>query len=192
LCFSGYSTGQSPSGISGTGPLLGPPALNRSLGGCGVGDAVALLGGDALLVGGGVSGGGLVGGGVSGGGLVGDGVLGGEVVGDGVLGGGVVGGGVALVVVGGLVVGGGVVMVVEGGLLPSTPTGVSSLAGSSYGYTSQATPEVPSEAVPIGPSNPLGSLGSRLSSACASACESKLAQSNWSCANAGLLGLSIC
>jgi hypothetical protein len=168
LYFSGYSTGQSPSGISGTGPLLGPPALNRSLGGCGVGDAVALLGGDALLVRGGVLGGGLVGGGVSGGGVVGGGVLGG----------GVVGGGVALVVVGGLVVGGGVVIVVEGGLLPSTPTGVSSLAGSSYGYTSQATPEVPSEAVPIGPSNPLGSLGSRLSSACASACELKLAQSN--------------
>src|SRR5215213_10403897 len=50
----------------------------------------------------------------------------------------------------------------------------------------------PSEVVPIGPSNPLGSLGSRLSSACASACELKLAQSNWSCASAGLVGLSIC
>jgi hypothetical protein len=135
LCFTGYSLGQPPSGTSGTGPLLGPPALNRSLGGCGVGDAEALLGGDALLLRGGVLG-------------------------------------------GGLVVGGGVVIVVEGGLLPPVPTGVSSLAGSSYGYTSQATPEVPSEAVPIGPSNPLGSLGSRLSSACASACESKLAQSN--------------
>jgi hypothetical protein len=63
-------------------------------------------------------------------------------------------------------------------LTPLMSTGVSSLAGLSYGYTSQATPEVPSEAVPIGPSNPLGSLGSRLSSACASACELKLAQSN--------------
>ena len=159
MCFTGNSLGQPPSGISGTGPLVGPPALNRSLGGCGVGDAVALLGGDALLLRGGVSGGGLVGGGVLGGGLV---------------------------------VGGGEVIVVEGGLLSPAPTGVSSLAGLSYGYTSQATPEVPSEAVPIGPSNPLGSLGSRLSSACASACELKLAQSNSSCASAGLLGLSIC
>jgi hypothetical protein len=45
--------------------------LKRSLGGCGVGDADALLGGDALVVGGGVSGGGLLaGGGVWGGGLV--------------------------------------------------------------------------------------------------------------------------
>ena len=109
------------------------------------------------------------------------------------LGGGLlVGGGVVMVVEGGLVVGGGVVIVVEGGLLPPTSTGVSSLAGSSYGYTSQATPEVPSDAVPIGPSNPLGSEGSRLSSACASACELKLAQSYWSCASAGLLGFSIC
>ncbi len=93
-------------------------------------------------------------------------------------------------------VGGGEVIVVEGGLLAPLPTaaatGVSSLAGSLYGYTSQATPAVPSEAVPIGPSNPLGSEGSRLSSACASACELKLAQSNWSCANAGLVGWSIC
>ena len=100
-------------------------------------------------------------------------------------------------------------MVLEGGMLADalleadallladalplpTSTGVLSLAGSLYGYTSQATPEVPSEAVPIGPSNPLGSEGSRLSSACASACELKLAQSNWSCANAGLVGWSIC
>jgi hypothetical protein len=109
-----------------------------------------------------------------------------------VVGGGVLEGGEVMVIVGGLVVGGGDVIVVEGGLLPPTSTGVSSLAGLSYGYTSQATPEVPSEAVPIGPSNPLGSLGTRLSSACASACELKLAQSNWSCARAGLLGLSIC
>jgi hypothetical protein len=128
-----------------------------------LGDADALLGGDALVVGGGVLGGGLL-----------------------------AGGGVVMVVEGGLLVGGGVVIVVEGGLLPPAPTGVSSLAGLSYGYTSQATPDVPSEAVPIGPSKPLGSLGSRRSSACASACESKLAQSNWSCASAGLLGLSIC
>ncbi len=152
--------GQPPSSISGTGPFVGPPALNRSLGGCGVGDAEALLDGDALLLRGGV----LVRGVLAGGGVL----------------------------VGGLLVGGGVVIVVEGGLLLPTSTGVSSLAGSSYGYTSHATPEVPSEAVPIGPSNPLGSLGSRLSSDCASACELKLAQSNWSCANAGLFGLSIC
>jgi hypothetical protein len=114
-----------------------------------------------------------------------------------------VGGGVGMVLDGVLLVGGGPVMVVVGGLLAGglpdagalpvpISTGVSSLAGSAYGYTSQATPEVPSEAVPIGPSNPLGSLGSRLSSACASACELKLAQSNSSCASAGLLGLSIC
>ena len=73
-----------------------------------------------------------------------------------------------------MLVGGGVGMVLEGGMLadalleadalllaealtPLMSTGVSSLAGSSYGYTSQATPEVPSEAVPIDPSNPLGS-----------------------------------
>ena len=106
LCCTGYSLGQPPSGISGTGPLLGPPALNRSSGGCGVGDAEALLGGDASVVGGGVLGGGLLGSGL------------------------VVGDGVVIVVEGGLVVGGGVVMVVEGGL-PPAPTGVSSLAGSS-------------------------------------------------------------
>jgi hypothetical protein len=163
--LTGNSTGQPPSRISGTGPFVGPPELNRSLGGCGLGDAEALLGADALLLRGGVLVGGL---------LAGGGVL-----------------------VGGLLVGGGVGMVLEGGMLadalleadalllaealpPPTPTGVSSLAGSSYGYTAQAKPEVPSEAVPIGPSNPLGSEGSRLSSACASACELKLAQSNWS------------
>ena len=60
LCLTGNSSGQPPSGISGTGPLVGPPELNRSLGGCGVGDAEALLGADALVVGGGVLGGGLV------------------------------------------------------------------------------------------------------------------------------------
>lgn len=137
--------------------------MNSSSGGCGEGDADALLGGDALLLRGGVLGGGLL-----------------------------VGGGDVIVVEGGLVVRGGVVIVVEGGLPPPTSTGVSSLAGSSYGYTSHATPEVPSEGVPIGPSHPLGSEGSRLNSACASACESKLAQSNSSCASAGLLGLSMC
>ena len=87
--------------------------MNRSLGGCGVGDAEALLSGDALLLGGGVLGGGL---------LVGGGVLGRGLL---------VGGGEVMVVVGGLVVGGGVVIVVEGGLPPPTSTGVSSLAGSS-------------------------------------------------------------
>ena len=85
--------------------------MNKSLGGCGVGDAVALLGGEALLLRGGVSGGGLV--------------VGGGVLGDGL----VVGGGVVMVVVGRLVVGGGEVIVVEGGLLLPAPTGVSSLAG---------------------------------------------------------------
>jgi len=161
--------------------LVGPPELNRSLGGCGVGDAEALLRADALLLR--------------------TLLLRGGVLGDGLLAGGVL--------VGGLLVGGGVGMVLSGGMLAEAlleagallladalplpmSTGVSSLAGSLYGYTSQATPAVPSEAVPIRPSNPLGSLGSRLSSACASACELKLAQSNWSCASAGLVGLSIC
>ena len=91
--------------------------MNRSLGGSGLGDADALLDGDALVVGGGVLGGGL---------LVGGGVLGGGLL---------VGGGVVIVVEGGLVVGGGVVIVVEGGLLAPLPTapatGTSSLAGSS-------------------------------------------------------------
>ena len=58
--------------------------MNRSRGGCGVGDADALLGGDALVVGGGVLGGGL---------LAGGGVL---------VGGMLFGGGVAMVVEGGL------------------------------------------------------------------------------------------
>ena len=74
--------------------------MNRSLGGCGVGDAEALLGGGRLLLRCGV-----------------------------LLGGLLVGGGEVMVVVGGLVVGGGVVIVVEGGLPPPTSTGVSSLAG---------------------------------------------------------------
>jgi hypothetical protein len=101
--------------------LVGPPELNRSLGGCGVGDAEALLGADAVLL--------LVG-------LLRGGVLvGGLLAGGGVL-------------VGGLLVGGGVGMVLEGGMLadalleadalllaealpPLMSTGVSSLAGSS-------------------------------------------------------------
>ena len=163
--------GQPPSGISGAGPLVGPPELNRSLGGCGVGDAEALLAGDAVLL---LAG--LLRGGVLAGGLL-------------------AGGGVGMVLPGGMLAD----ALLEADALPLaealpllTSTGVSSLAGSLYGYTSQATPAVPSEAVPIGPSNPLGSVGSRLSSACASACELKLAQSNSSCASAGLLGLSIC
>jgi hypothetical protein len=90
LCFTGNSIGQPPSGISGTGPLLGPPELNRSLGGCGVGDAEALLGGDAVLLRAG-----LLRGGVLVGGLLAAGA----------------------VLVGGLLVGGGVGMVLEGGML---------------------------------------------------------------------------
>jgi hypothetical protein len=78
LCLTGNSLGQPPSGISGTGPFVGPPALNRSLGGSGLGDADALLGGDASVVGGGGLGGRLlVGGGVLGGRLL---VGGGEVL----------------------------------------------------------------------------------------------------------------
>ena len=180
--MTGNSSGQPPPGISGTGPLIGPPELNRSLGGCGVGDAEALLSGDALLLlalllRGGV----LVGGLLAGGGVLVDGLL--------------VGGGVGIVLSGGMLADALLeadALLLAEALTPLMSTGVSSLAGSSYGYTSQATPEVPSEAVPIGPSNPLGSEGSRLSSACASACELKLAQSNWSCARAGLVGLRIC
>jgi hypothetical protein len=50
LYLTGNSLGQPPSGIRGTGPLVGPPEPNRFLGGCGVGDAEALLVGDALLL----------------------------------------------------------------------------------------------------------------------------------------------
>ena len=161
--------------------MVGPPELNRSLGGCGLGDAETLLGGDALLLRAGlVRGGVLVGGVLVGGLLVGDGVgmvLEGGMLADALL------EAVALLLADAL-------LLAEALPLP-TSTGVSSLAGSLYGYTSQATPAVPSEVVPIGPSNALGSLGSRLRYACASACELKLAQSNWSCASAGLLGLSI-
>src|SRR5215211_306914 len=65
-CLTGNSTGHSPSGIRGSGPLVGPPELNKSLGGCGVGDAEALRGGDRLLLRGGV----LVGGMLAGGGVL--------------------------------------------------------------------------------------------------------------------------
>ena len=127
--------------------------MNRSLGGSGLGDADALLGGDASVVGGGVLGGGL---------LVGCGVLGGGLV---------VGGGEVIVVEGGMVVGGGVVIVVEGGLLAPSPTapatGTSSLAGSGYCVVSQAIPS----SGPGSSSSTLGSLGSSLSAACASAWE---------------------
>jgi hypothetical protein len=128
--------------------------LNRSLGGCGLGDADALLGGDRLLLRGGVLVGGL---------LAGGGVL-----------------------VGGLLVGGGVGMVLEGGMLAdalleadallladalplptAAATGVTSLAGSSYCVVSQAIPS----SGPSSSSNTLGSLGSALSAACASAWE---------------------
>jgi len=126
-CLTGNSTGHSPSGIRGTGPLVGPPELKRSLGGCGLGDAEALLVGDALLLRA----------------LL----LRGGVLVDGLLAGGAF-------FVGGLLVGGGVGMVFEGWLLADalleavallladalllaealplpTSTGVSSLAGSS-------------------------------------------------------------
>ena len=142
--MTGNSSGQPPSGISGTGPLVGPPELNRSLGGCGLGDAEALLGADALLLRGGV----LVGGLLAGGGVLVDGLL--------------VGGGVGIVLSGGMLADALLeadALLLADALPPLMSTGVSSLAGSSYGYTSQATPAVPSEAVPIGPSNPLGSLG---------------------------------
>jgi hypothetical protein len=55
LCCTGYSTGQPPSGIKGTGPFVGPPESNRLsfCGGLGLGDADASLDpllGEALLV----------------------------------------------------------------------------------------------------------------------------------------------
>jgi hypothetical protein len=119
--LTGNSTGQSPSGIRGTGPLVGPPELNKSLGGCGLGDAEALLGGDRLLLRGGVLGGGL---------LAGGGVL---------VGGLLVGGGVGMVLEGGMLADAlleAVALLVDALLLaealpPPTSTGVSSLAGSS-------------------------------------------------------------
>jgi hypothetical protein len=53
-------------------------------------------------------------------------------------------------------------LLVGDGVPPPVVTGVSSLSGLSYGYTSQATPSSSASRV-------LGSLGSRLNSACASA-----------------------
>jgi hypothetical protein len=98
---------------------VGPPALNKPLGGCGLGDAEALLGADVLLVRAFPLRGGVF--------LVDVLLVGGDLV-EGLL----AGGGVF---VGGLLVGGGVIMVVEGGLLAPLPTaaatGVSSLGGSS-------------------------------------------------------------
>jgi hypothetical protein len=88
--------------------------LNRSLGGCGVGDAEALRSADALLLRAGLLRGGV---------LVGALLAGGGVLEGGLL----VDGGVVIVVEGAIVV--------EGGLLAPLPTaaatGVSSLAGSS-------------------------------------------------------------
>ncbi len=43
--------GQPPPGISGAGPLVGPPESNRFLSGRGLGDAEALPDAEALLVG---------------------------------------------------------------------------------------------------------------------------------------------
>src|SRR5215218_9309504 len=48
LCFTGNSTGQLPSAISGTGPFVGPPESNRLCVFCGLGGADALL--DGLLL----------------------------------------------------------------------------------------------------------------------------------------------
>jgi hypothetical protein len=48
LCFTGNSTGQLPSAISGTGPFVGPPESNRLCVFCGLGGADALL--DAPLL----------------------------------------------------------------------------------------------------------------------------------------------
>jgi hypothetical protein len=90
--------------------------LNRSLGGCGVGDAEALLGGDRLLLRGGVLGGGL---------LAGGGVL---------VGGLLVGGGVGMVLEGGMLADALLeadALLLADALTPLMSTGVSSLAGSS-------------------------------------------------------------
>ena len=54
LRFDGNSAGHSPSAINGTGPFVGPPEANRLRlfnGGFGLGDADALLFGDALAEG---------------------------------------------------------------------------------------------------------------------------------------------
>ena len=89
--------------------------MNRSLGGCGVGDAEALLGGDRLLLRGGVLLGGLLAGGV----------LVGELL---------VGGGVGMVLSGGMLADALLeadALLLAEALPPPTSTGVSSLAGSS-------------------------------------------------------------
>ncbi|MDQ3604052.1 MAG: hypothetical protein M3385_09380 [Actinomycetota bacterium] len=68
LCFTENSTGHLPFAITGTGPFVGPPEANRLrlfCGGFGLGDADALLLGDALAED-----------------LLGDGLLGAGVVGD--------------------------------------------------------------------------------------------------------------
>jgi hypothetical protein len=95
--------------------LVGPPELNKSLGCCGVGDAEALLGGDSLLLRGGVLVGGLLAGGVLVGGLL-------------------VGRGVGMVLSGGMLAD--ALLEADALLLAvalplPTSTGVSSLAGSS-------------------------------------------------------------
>jgi hypothetical protein len=95
---------------------VGPPELNRSLGGRGVGDAEALLGGDKLLLRGGVLEGGL---------LAGGGVL---------VGGVLVGGGVGTVFSGGMLADALLeadALLLADALPPLMSTGVSSLAGSS-------------------------------------------------------------
>jgi len=54
LRFAGNSAGHPPSAINGTGPFVGPPEANRLRlfsGGFGLGDADALLLGDALAEG---------------------------------------------------------------------------------------------------------------------------------------------
>jgi hypothetical protein len=65
LRFAGNSAGHPPSAINGTGPFVGPPEANRLRlfsGGFGLGDADALLLGDALAEG--STGGALLGAGV--------------------------------------------------------------------------------------------------------------------------------
>ena len=90
--------------------MVGPPELKRSLGGCGLGDAEALLGADALLLRGGV--------------LVGGVLVGGLLV----------GGGVGMVLEGGMLADALLeadALLLADALPPPTSTGVSSLAGSS-------------------------------------------------------------
>ena len=71
LRFAGNSAGHPPSAINGTGPFVGPPEANRLRlfsGGFGLGDADALLLGDALAEG--STGGALLGAGVLGAGVL--------------------------------------------------------------------------------------------------------------------------